>query len=456
MSNMNSPLTFLPTLRRAVLALVFVCLFFPSLTASAQSTATLSGRVTNSKGEPVSNVGVVLYTDRDIFSNQYYAVTNANGEYALTDVLPDTYLLGFRPESISYRDEFYNDQSSLESADNIVVSAGATLTGYDAVLPNSGRIVGTVTNPDENPIANVQVESYYFNGLTYDLQDSTETDSSGIFTIETRYDKPHFLRFVGSDEYLGEYYNDKREIDEADPLSATAEETITVAVTLRHSQTISGTVVDGHGLPVANVGVQLENHYLGDWWWPESTTTDANGRYRFEHFPRYREAPNYQYRLWFYGSTIVDEYYIDQETSVEADIIDLTYGPDLFIANAQVTRHGIVTGTVTDINGAPIEDVAVRFKTFSQEAWRTSTTVYTNEYGNYQLAHGSPDREYRVEFDTDDVYVTEFYPNSYSVETAQTITIPLESTIPNINAQLTPGASAVKHVLLLPQLARAE
>ena len=448
MSNLQPPNSLLPILRRIGLALILAFLLLPSTSTSAQTSGSLSGRVTNSNGEPILDVGVALYGSREYSDVRYYTKTNANGEYTFPitdgigeytypDVLPGTYLLRFSSSSFAYRDEFYNNQKDLESANEIVVTAGAVLTGYDAVLPNSGHIVGTVVNADANPMAGVQVTSYRDNGIDDVTEDTTATDSSGVFTIEVRYDNPHYLYFDPNEDYFSEYFNDKHEINEADPLVVAAEETITVAVTLSRTHTISGTVVDGHGVPVANVLVDLYNNQ-GDWWLDGNTTTDVNGNYRFEHLPPDEYALSYQYRLHFNGNAIVDEYYSDADSFDEAMIIDLAHGPDVFIANAEVTRRGVITGTVTNGDSTPLEGVRVGLYSYSDysQSWTENWHTFTDKAGNYLIRYQLPDEEHLIRFYSNNVYETEFYPNVYSVEAAQIITIPVETIVQNVNAQL--------------------
>jgi hypothetical protein len=83
-------------LRRALFVLVFAFVLLIPFSAHAQTTAILSGRVTNAKGEPLPNTAVSLHKSRSgpgsRWHMSYYSTrTNENGEYAFLQLEPGTY-----------------------------------------------------------------------------------------------------------------------------------------------------------------------------------------------------------------------------------------------------------------------------------------------------------------------------------------------------------------------------
>lgn len=443
MSKTYPPLSFLPTLRRAVLALVFALWLLLPLSASAQSTATISGRVTNAENEPVEGVYIYLYKSNDIFWDpvSYDNKTDQNGEYSYTGLSAGTYRLAASPifnQAMQYLGRYYDNQTSLETATDIVITQGATLTGYDMILPRNGLIRGKVVASDGTPMPGIVVSTWsrhdFGAGPTYSVDASIFTDENGDFAITVVNSNPHWLSFHNSSAEVSEYYDNKPNIESADPISLSTNEVISITAVIGTVKKISGTVVDRLGVPVANAWVSFYKRNLfldGDNWYSGPVIeTDVNGYYQFE------DLPHAFYRVQFNGPPILEEYYHNSESFEDADVLDLTTGPDAVTIDAEVTRRGVITGTVVDIEGAPIKHVNVKLILFSQWQWIKIYSVYTDVNGNYALLSGLPDREYRVDFDSNGPYAREYYPDSYWAEAAQAITIPLETTIPNINATL--------------------
>ena len=72
-----------------------------------------------------------------------------------------TYRVGFRDESGQYLGEYYDNATSVETATDVPVTAGATTDNIDAELASAGHITGTVTaEAGGAPIADMQVTVY--------------------------------------------------------------------------------------------------------------------------------------------------------------------------------------------------------------------------------------------------------------------------------------------------------
>ena len=90
------------------------------------------------------------------------AYTNATGAYDIGGLPAATYRLRFSPDSSAYAREFYNDKATLAAADDVVVGAGATVSGRNAQLANAGHITGTITGPGGTPREDVEVAAYQY------------------------------------------------------------------------------------------------------------------------------------------------------------------------------------------------------------------------------------------------------------------------------------------------------
>lgn len=74
------------------------------------------------------------------------ATTNSVGEYDIGGLEPGTYRVEFKDGDGEYLGIFYNQVADLASATDIVVAAGAIVTGINAQLSAAAHITGTVTS----------------------------------------------------------------------------------------------------------------------------------------------------------------------------------------------------------------------------------------------------------------------------------------------------------------------
>jgi len=138
--------------------------------AYAQTTGSISGRVTNgtteivngvAPGAGIQGVGLLVYTSTDQFVQGLGgAGTNASGDFTITGLQPGTYRIatnnGF-PNSPGYIDQLYRSDGSIECAGCppssnggtaiVVPSSGSMPAGINfALLRGTARITGRVTD----------------------------------------------------------------------------------------------------------------------------------------------------------------------------------------------------------------------------------------------------------------------------------------------------------------------
>ena len=118
----------------------------------------ISGRVT-SGGSPVAGIQVCVYGCQE---------TNSNGEYTIEGIHAGSYKVSFSPKveckpicqpTSNYITQWWNGQSTEETANLVTVEAGKTTSGINAELQAGGHISGKVTTASISPqaIANVTV-----------------------------------------------------------------------------------------------------------------------------------------------------------------------------------------------------------------------------------------------------------------------------------------------------------
>ena len=145
----------------------------------------LSGTVTGPDGSPISGIAVLIF---HWFNNQWepyedvYGLpltnTGGDGTYTLRYLKAGTYRIFFsggRLDSFAYRNEYYNDASTLDAAQDIVITnQNYELTGFDAtmgVLPTPEIIDFSRTAPSHYSMR-VRVAS----GHRYRLLSSPDLD----------------------------------------------------------------------------------------------------------------------------------------------------------------------------------------------------------------------------------------------------------------------------------------
>ena len=187
----------------------------------------ITGTVTaEGSGAPLENVNVNAY---EAATGDYVGsdTTNVSGTYHIGGLISDSYKLRFYDNSGAYLSEYYDDKPDLDSADPFSVTAGVTTT-INAELTPAGIITGTVTAEGSGaPLENVNVTAY--EAATGDYVGSDTTNVSGTYHIGGLISDSYKLRFYdNSGAYLSEYYDDKPDLDSADPFSVTAGVTTTI------------------------------------------------------------------------------------------------------------------------------------------------------------------------------------------------------------------------------------
>lgn len=103
----------------------------PNINAVLAPSGSISGRVTDAAGQPVSGLWISA-SYSETFGTRAMASTDSNGEYKLNGLDTGSYKVHF--EARGELDEWYNNKPDFESADSVAVTAPNNTTGIDAVL----------------------------------------------------------------------------------------------------------------------------------------------------------------------------------------------------------------------------------------------------------------------------------------------------------------------------------
>ena len=167
------------------------------------------GKVTGPGGVPLEDVAVVI-SDAQTNSQWGYVYTDADGmwEFHSNEDLADA-KVNFSDHNCVYASEWYNNQSTFESATVVPLDGEtpATINAELAKYPPS--LTGVVTDVHSGAkVAGVQVWLYDYTGISWYPIDSTVTDSKGFYSFPRIDEREFVVKFYDSKGfYAPEYYD---------------------------------------------------------------------------------------------------------------------------------------------------------------------------------------------------------------------------------------------------------
>ncbi|WP_420367702.1 carboxypeptidase regulatory-like domain-containing protein [Curtobacterium sp. L1-20] len=377
--------------------------WFANRTAGISGTATLDGT-------PIPGATVTVTAPR---GTVYSTTTNPDGTYAFPQL----------PVINNYRVDITPPPNADGPASRSGVSFGA-VPGTDQVVnfpfttPTTGvSVIGTITDADQEPIANVPVVIPDPADPTGAPLVDTTTNSDGVWTAS---DLP---ADTALDVVIaGGPASSIRTGDAGGPPAAPTIEapaaviaTVTGVVTLDRTTVPAGVVVELLDADGVLVG---------------STTTTAEGRYTFR-----AGAGTYSVRTPLptpgaTGDAVNTGVVATAGTSVESDLTFRSAAEPTAVTTTQ-------PGTVTDTNGDPVAGVAVVATPTDPTAGQTVSTT-TDADGRFTLSGLAAETQYRIAVDgTDPRTITT--PSS-GAATALAFTVPAAVVTPSPTPTATPSA----------------
>ncbi|GHG47875.1 hypothetical protein GCM10011331_09160 [Flavimobilis marinus] len=230
--------------------------------AELATAATISGRVTDEKGEPVVGTTVSAHSYNSLSDSGGYATTGDEGTYKISGLVPgvqhrvsvegqDLLLSGY------YGSDDYNKAVPVLASSahiDVTLRAGGIITGTISPLGRLGRV--DVIGQQGWDDANVAEDGSF----------STRALPAGSYTLR----------------YGNEYYLHSETEDEATPVTVVPNQTTRIHWERLTGHVLAGAVTSPDGTPLAGASVRLlrdSDGYLAE---RESVKTDAHGRYRFE------------------------------------------------------------------------------------------------------------------------------------------------------------------------------
>lgn len=344
----------------AAAVLVLTVLTALGSSATAAPVGHITGTVLTASGKPAGSVhvaaGVFVAGEDDDKADLPFApggaFTSPQGTFDIA-LPPGTYKLRFMDSHYRHPTAFYADgttpATSFADATPIEVTSGATVTGKGVTLVDGGVVHGTVTSSSGTPTGKALAVAYRYladwsgeSSWTEVATASTETQRDGTVGAYSMELQPGdyrigFRNAFGSARFAPEFHPDTTSVDDATTITvATGTDHLVSAALADSGGTISGRVVDEHGVGIGGITVGT--------YWPDfesmdeqratsystwRTETDADGYYTVKA----ARGPN---RVRFGGKQYAYEYWDDQPSYADSDTIDLADGDQLVGRNVEL------------------------------------------------------------------------------------------------------------------------
>jgi len=299
------------------------------------NTGSISGKVTDKSGNYLKNVHVQVIQVKPNRRGYISAWTDINGDYFASCLSPGDYSIYFDPkETGNFAPEWYNDKSSLNTADRLKVTADQTISGINAQLEEGGSIAGWVTDYSGNPVNICGVNLYSLRHRVRMVHGGHSKSDGGyiLSNLPSGEYKVYFHPFQCDPNYAAEWYSDKHSLATADIINIIAGQTIPgIDAQLELGGKISGRVTDLNGNGIQGINVQVYGLY-GTYTTSFTCLTDINGDFYIARLARG------SYKVFFntLGRNYNTEWYDDKSSYETADIVNLIAGQTTSGINAQL------------------------------------------------------------------------------------------------------------------------
>jgi Carboxypeptidase regulatory-like domain len=403
----------------------------------------ISGRVVDAATKtPLSGIYVCAYDE--VSGKVEYggcAFTGAGGEYTISGLQSGSYTVQFSAlfSESHYATQFYNGKAS------VAVTAGTTIAGINGELQSlnqNGQISGRVTKAGGGAaISGVEACAFESSGSEY-FGGCAETNSNGEYTISGLAQAEYKVYFSANtcesevctqQNYIGQYFNDKLEYGEANPVAVTAGKvTENIDAKLAEGARIEGVVTKASG------GAALEGDEVcaggvgAAEFYSDCATTSGGGKYTLQ------ALPTGEYTVTFSTTgNYLAQYYNGKSQFSEATPLSVTAGTATENIDAKMIEGGQITGRVTDASThAPIREVEVCAGGSSVEIDSCDSTNGSGEYTLQALPNGS----YVVGFDVDAEGL------NYLSQSEEGVSVAPGTIRSGVNAELHPGGEITGRV----------
>jgi RHS repeat-associated protein len=392
----------------------------------------ITGTATSTASKlPVAGATVTAYTTSGSYVTS--ATTNAKGEYALERLPSGSYKVGFNATEQNLVPQYYEAKSALGEAAAVSVTTGSTTFGIDAALQAGGGLSGTVTNAvTKAPLASAYVSVQSTSG-SYEATGYTNT--KGEYSVKGLAEGAYKVYFYASG-FETQYYNGKRSLSEADPVSVTAGAVATgIGAAMQSLGSIEGTVTDA-GSDSGISGVEVCADGQGEGYYESCVTTGTGGKYTITGLL----AGTYKVGF-FPGGEYLEQYYNGKASYEEANTITVGNEPVTGI-DAALQTSGHVKGTVTSkAGGQSLGAIEVCAEPIGEGPF--GGCAQTSSDGTYDIS-GLGTGSYHVEFIPEEGtetsnYLSQYYDGKSKYSEADPVAVTAGAATEEIDAALIEG-----------------
>ncbi|MFK7848667.1 MAG: carboxypeptidase regulatory-like domain-containing protein [Rhodothermales bacterium] len=361
-----------------------------------------------------------------------------DGEYIINGLKTGSYLVmagadGFFPQ-------FFSHAYNIWEAIIVEVAPNEITGGIDFFLePNEtgeGSIAGQIIAEETGePIANAQIYAYNANNPFVSIWASTNDD--GTYELPNLRTGEYYVQ-ASATGFFSQYFDSVSNLEDARTVGITdGEVTSDINFALNRGGTISGTVVDAAGDPVAGVNIQAyteEGRGDDSGYWYGWASTDAAGEYTISGL----NDGDYIISAHYYRSNYsVTEWYDNAKSAEDATPVPVSFGsdtPNVDFTMDTPTEFGSISGTLTGEDGSAVQSALVRLESIDSPNFYFFTYAYPDENGKYSI-NEVPVGTYRVvlEYWTNWFYDILWYDQATSQADATPVDIAVNEQRQDIN-----------------------
>ncbi|MGZ4737041.1 MAG: carboxypeptidase regulatory-like domain-containing protein [Acidimicrobiia bacterium] len=402
---------------------------------------TVSGTVTDTNGTPLTGISVNVNPTSPGPSSAG-TQTDADGSYTTAPLAPGDYKVQFADQNPNpvWAPEYWNQKPSWNTADTLTLSLadGPTHGGVDAQLGTGAKVEGTVTGSNGDPLGSICVDANVANNGGWDWIAGSVTAPDGTYSmgpLPATEVRVHF-RDCQNGPYADQWYDHQATGNSSTPVTLAAGEIRQgVDAQLALGVSVSGTVTDENGNPIAGISVAVNPINDGSSAWGQ---TDAQGNYTTNALPpgTYRV----EFHDWSQNPVWATQFWDGQVTQDAATPLTLTSGdgPVRGGIDASLTHGATVSGTVTKPGGGPAGNVCVTGVVDTANGPQWIANANTGGDGTYNLT-GLPATSIKVYFhDCNNVgpYVDQWWNHQGDYNSADPLVLEAGMHQSGIDAQL--------------------
>jgi hypothetical protein len=400
--------------------------------AYLQPGAGVSGVVKDSHGNPLPGVCVQIIGRH----GNAFGMSGLGGSYSITGQPAGSYIVQFAGgcgNRGSVAPQYYKNEPSETSADQVTLATGKITMGIDAAMQPGATIAGTVTDPAGHRLngACVGVADQSLSVFNFGAFDDIEFTSGGHYRAQNLAPGLYQVNFgcSGGGKYYSHWFRTKADAVFPPLLSVPAGVTSGINAVMRLGGAIAGVVTNKQGHPLSFACVSVFDARTGNQL-PQSFDQGfvGKGRYKISGL-----APGL-YKVQINGciGKYGGQWYHGRRTEAAADPVRVRAGQSTTGIDAALGIGGSISGlVVARATGNPVAKVCVDAFDAASQSFGFAETNKTGHYSMRGLSTG----RYSVSFGPCSVKG----PNLVALTRQVRVTAP--HAVTGINARLAPGGA---------------